>query len=352
MRKRTTIKDIAALANVSLGTVHCALAGKPGVSEATRRRILALAKKHDYTPNAVAASLNRRTINIGAALPEPSEENRFYFPFIWRGVRDCLESQVDFNINLVELPYRKDSDGREEEIARLARRGELDGLVTVVHMDAFGEAPIGRFADLKIPIALVGSDLPSSGRLCCVQSNYDVVGRVSAEIVSRRIPADGAVLICAGHVGLASNYLTIAAFDAYMHENGLCNPVYKINNEAFNDESRDRIRRELETRPEIAACIGVNARGSVMMAQALVASGRAGKVVAVGSDLFDENIAFLKDGVFTNLIFKNPRRQAFLAARVLADRLARGVLPEHDVLYVNSEVVFQSSLPMYPDGSF
>ena len=354
MSKRITIKDIAALAGVSLGSVHCALAGKAGVGENTRRRILDIAKKHNYTPNAVAASLKRRTLNIGAAFPAPNEQNYggFYYPFLWKGVRDCLRSQADFNINLVELPYEKDTAGRDGEIARLVRNGKLDGIVTVVYMDAFGKEPVAHFSGLGIPVALVGSDFPGSGRLCCVQPNYVVVGRTLAELVTNQISEDGAVLIFAGHVGLASNYLTIAAFDAYMHENSRFNPVYKINYEAFGEEGRDRIRHELETRPEIAACIGINARGSVMLGQALAASGRAGEVVAVGSDLFEENIAFLRDGVFTNLLYKNPRRQAYLAARILADHLARGINPAESVAYVNSEIIFRSSLPMYPDGSF
>ena len=36
MSKRITIKDIAERAGVSIGSVHCALYGKPGVGDATR----------------------------------------------------------------------------------------------------------------------------------------------------------------------------------------------------------------------------------------------------------------------------------------------------------------------------
>ena len=41
MSKRITIKDIAERAGVSIGSVHCALYGKPGVGDATRERIRA-----------------------------------------------------------------------------------------------------------------------------------------------------------------------------------------------------------------------------------------------------------------------------------------------------------------------
>jgi LacI family transcriptional regulator len=88
VKRRVTIKDIATQAGVSLGTVHCALAGKAGVSEATRRRILEIARKNDYRPNSLVASLKRKAINIAAAFPGATEENRFYFSPVWNGVRN------------------------------------------------------------------------------------------------------------------------------------------------------------------------------------------------------------------------------------------------------------------------
>lgn len=350
MVKRATIKDIAEQAGVSLGTVHCALAGKAGVGEATRRRILEIARNVDYRPNAVAASLKRKAVRIAAAFPRPTEENRYYFPHVWRGVRDYLQSQRDFNVSLVEVPYRNRLDSREEELSRLLDDGGLDGLLTVGFTDDFGQASLVRFAEAGVPVVLVGDDMPQSGRRCCVQPNYEMDGRILAELLSRQVSADGSILICAGNAAMPSHYLIVAGFDAYMHENGLDNPVYKIHTESFGDEGHLRIARELERQPGVEACVAVNARGSVMLGRALVESGRAGRMIAVGSDLFKENAAFLRDGVFTNLLHKNPYHQAQMAAKILVDCILRDYEPPRGVLFVGSEVVFHSALPMYASG--
>ena len=58
MKRRVTIKDIAAEAGVSLGTVHLALSDKPGVGAVTRERIRRIAKEMDYHPNTVAEKSN------------------------------------------------------------------------------------------------------------------------------------------------------------------------------------------------------------------------------------------------------------------------------------------------------
>lgn len=65
-----------------------------------------------------------------------------------------------------------------------------------------------------------------------------------------------------------------------------------------------------------------------MLGWALEETGRAGKVMAVGSDLFDESKDFLRRGTFQNLVQKNPFAQAYMATRFLSDYLLRDVLPE------------------------
>src|SRR5689334_21272966 len=56
-RPRVTIADIAKQAGVSPGAVSFALNGRPGVSEATRERILAVARANNWQPNTAARAL-------------------------------------------------------------------------------------------------------------------------------------------------------------------------------------------------------------------------------------------------------------------------------------------------------
>jgi LacI family transcriptional regulator len=135
MEKRTTITDIAKRAGVSIGTVHCALSGKPGVSEETRRRISDLAKQMDYRPNAVAASLKRRTIRIAAAFPGPTEESRYYYTFISQGLRETIRSRSDYNRSLVEVPFYMGPNSQGNELSALLETEQIDGLITTGYTD-------------------------------------------------------------------------------------------------------------------------------------------------------------------------------------------------------------------------
>lgn len=91
--ERVTIKDVAARAGVSKGAVSLAFNHKPGVSEATRERIFAVARELGWTPSATARSLSSRRVDIiGLALCRPARLlglEPFYMDFI-SGIESVL----------------------------------------------------------------------------------------------------------------------------------------------------------------------------------------------------------------------------------------------------------------------
>ncbi|WP_435053464.1 LacI family DNA-binding transcriptional regulator [Kitasatospora phosalacinea] len=70
MQRRVTIRDVAARAGVSAGAVSLALNDRPGVSDATRRRIVEAARELGWSPNLAARSLAQgdRVHTVGMAL--------------------------------------------------------------------------------------------------------------------------------------------------------------------------------------------------------------------------------------------------------------------------------------------
>lgn len=68
---RATIKDVAALAGVSISTVSRTLSGKMFVEPATRERVMSAVKELNYEPNMIARGLKERKTNtIAVVIPE------------------------------------------------------------------------------------------------------------------------------------------------------------------------------------------------------------------------------------------------------------------------------------------
>lgn len=358
MAKRVTIKDVAVKAGVSLGTVHLALSDKTGVSDKTREKIRALAKEMDYHPNAAAASLKRKTIRLAICFPEMEGDNRFYYPQLWNGINACQETMTDYNISFRKFDYPEDwretrRGGKEipslQELTNLIEAGEVDGLLLHGNRCPFPQEQLRGYVDRGVTLALVDTDLPDSGRLCCVAADYDSIGRTLAELVLGRIPSCGSIFMCAGKAEYPSHSLIVEGFEAYMAENGHGNLVYKEHSNNVNEKSYVNILEHVK-RPDVAAVCSVSSRSTLMLGRALEETGRAGKVMAVGSDLFEESKDFLRRGIFQNLVQKNPFAQAYMATRFLTDYLLRDMQPD-ELFVVGSQIVFRSNLNLFEKNS-
>lgn len=352
LEKRITIKDIAQLAGVSIGSVHCALNDKPGVSETTRKKIIRVANEHGYKPNVIAASLKRKPLKIAAAIPALTGENKFYYNAIWEGVSDCINTLGDYNIELISAPYYDSQQNSQiMEMQNLMERNDINGLISVGYTPTKGLISLQQAKDKHVPIVLVGNDVPDSERLCCVLPNYLMVGRTMAELMIHQLPKDSPILICAGFVQIPSNYLIVEGFQSYMKDHGFTNPVHIVHSSMEGEEANMRARKVLNDIP-IKGCIAVTSRTSAMLAKALVELKPGKDYFCIGMDLFQENIQALREGVFNNLIHNNPYKSAYMATKILVEYLLKESRPIMDTLYVGSEVVFQSNLPMYENGYY
>ncbi len=62
--RRVTIRDVARASNTSISTVSVALAGRPGVSDETRARVLGVANRLGWRPDRRASNLRRQDVRL------------------------------------------------------------------------------------------------------------------------------------------------------------------------------------------------------------------------------------------------------------------------------------------------
>lgn len=101
--ERIRIKDIAKLADVSVGTVDRVIHGRSGVSEASRKRVEEILKQLDYQPNMYASALASNKKYAFACLL-PQHEKGEYWTDVETGIYDAVETYSDFNV-AVQISY-------------------------------------------------------------------------------------------------------------------------------------------------------------------------------------------------------------------------------------------------------
>ncbi len=123
--ERVTLPDIARMAGVGLGTASRALRDAPGVSPATRDRVLAVAEQMSYVVSPQASSLRRGTTGrIAVVVPHL---DRWFFGAVVTGLQGVLrEAGLD-----VLLYGVGDLHDRRDFFERLPARRQVDAVVVV-----------------------------------------------------------------------------------------------------------------------------------------------------------------------------------------------------------------------------
>jgi DNA-binding LacI/PurR family transcriptional regulator len=127
MKPRVTIVDVARDAGVSIATVSAALNNRSGVSEPTRKRIVATADQLGWSPSLRGRSLSqKRAFNVGLVIQRSSSviaSDPFFAGFI-SGIEAVLEDD-GYALVLQVAPTRERA---VERYRRLATDNRVDGV--------------------------------------------------------------------------------------------------------------------------------------------------------------------------------------------------------------------------------
>lgn len=148
----TTIREIAALAGVSGGTVSRVMNGKPGVGPETRARVLALISEHDFHGDSTARQLSRgRSDSLGIVFPLQVSEVVMHpvYPELLGAISDATQ---DAGLDVI-LFTTNESRGIDHVIDSVKRK-RVDGLILPA---ASSDDPlVARVRASGIPTVLVG----------------------------------------------------------------------------------------------------------------------------------------------------------------------------------------------------
>jgi len=152
LRPRATIRDVAALAGVSLKTVSRVINGESGVSAELTARVRAAAERLDFRPNLGARSLRRsdgKTATIGLLLEDVSNP---FSAAIHRAIENVARAR---GVAVFTASVDEDPD-REQALVRALVARRVDGLVMV---PAGGDQSYLR-SEVRAGLSLVFLDRP------------------------------------------------------------------------------------------------------------------------------------------------------------------------------------------------
>ena len=163
-----SLAEISRICGVSLGATSKALSGKPGVSEATRQRVLSVAAQRNYRPNRLVHAIQRgRSMTVGLTCGD------FHGDFGGRIVEGML--QVLYQAHYDPLVINWDLCVHEgEKVLRTFAERRVDGLLMFPPADQPSQDYLLELKNMRRPIVVI--DQVFAGCEC-----YDFVGSQDAE---------------------------------------------------------------------------------------------------------------------------------------------------------------------------
>jgi LacI family transcriptional regulator len=341
----TSLKDIAAKAKVSIGTVDRVLHNRGRVSEATRSRVQRIVQELDYRPNIHARNLSLdKVFRFAVIMPRFSQDSE-YWRFPAKGIdKACRELEM-YKVSANYFLFDRYSDASFGRAFREALRSKPDGLLIAPVLSRKAEElvpsiPQGLpyvFFDSTVPgtqcLTFIGQDPFQSGMLAAslLQSIGGGEGNIA---VIKVLPDDFHISerIRGFFKGInGSVMMTARLFEVDSHRGEA----------AFADVVADIVK-------ELAPLKGmfVSNAWTHAVARSVQAVSVANGVTIIGYDLVPKNLQYLEQGLIGFLISQCPSTQGYEGIYSLYEHVVLRQTVKHTIM-VPIDILTKNNVKYY-----
>lgn len=311
-----TIKEIARLADVSIGTVDRVIHNRGRVSKETEKRIRQIIENLNFKPNVFARNLKlSKTFNLGILMPYPHQDSK-YWEMPARGIRRASEELASHKVTVSFFHYDKYSEISFQQVNQQIENRKLDGLlVAPVISRVFGsfleQLPENLpyvFFDSIIPggkcISYIGQDSYQSGVLAGKLMGLLLKDAPDSTVaVVEFFPTDSVIEARA------------SGFDYYTGDRSqtltrLKTKTYHVD-EKLGDEGIEILARRMISEHNDLRGIFVTYAATYKFARFFQEMAPEKDIHIIGYDPVEENIKYLKSGAIDFLISQMPERQGY-----------------------------------------
>jgi LacI family transcriptional regulator len=340
----TTIKDIAELAGVSVGTVDRALNNRGRISPEAKKRIESIAAKLNYRKNKVAKSLANRKLNLKIAVILHIHSNEF-FGEVLQGIEQARTEIVDFGISM-EVYRCKEFDPHDQLrlIDRaLSERANAIVIVPINHPEIIKR--LHRLHEEHIPFILLASVLEDVTCFSAVRCDYARSGWMAGGLL--RLISGGACKALAffPSFSMLGHRQRMESFRSYLEKRCPAVNLEKIIELPGDSFDAYRIvREELLSHPQVNHIVynGVHSEAGI---KAIENSGR--QMQSIFFDFSPPIKQALIEGKISAAILQQPEQQGYRAIMALFNYFTANITPS-ELTIVESYILLKESLEELP----
>lgn len=343
--KRIGVRELAQIANVSLGTVDRALNGRKDISETTRQRILQIAEQYGYRPNltARALSVGQSSIRIGVCIPR---EIHYFYDQVRDGIMEESQKIPHFEPEILYSPVKGLGSKATKKIRELME-SDVQALI-ITPSNPTEMVPLIEEAEKErnIRVISVATDDSLSCRSSSVCVDPRLNGGLAAELMAKVVPASAEVAVVTGIVSTEDNGQKVNAFcKKFPIDCPGGTIVQVIEGHEEEEETYKKTLRVLRKHPDLAG-IYVSTVNCIPVCKAVEAQKRSGRIKVIATDLFLQAVPYFTNGTLTASIYQDPYRQGQIAVQLIVDHFMYGAaFPKAS--YLNPSIALRANLGLF-----
>lgn len=354
MEQQLTIRRIAELAGVSVGTVDRVLHNRGRVSPEAVAAIRSVLDSQSYKYNlhtsAVAFKKTKKTLWIVIGIP--SSVKGEYWDLIKKGLDKAFAEYSDFSIKSQYVYFDQFNSLSCKEAFELISTLPCSAVILGTTFVEETRNLCNNLNSRHIPYVFVDGNVPGTKPVACYMADQTTCGRLLARLIDVLTPEGSEVAaMLPRRVGdrMSNNSsIRLEAIRSYFREDG----EKKVLKEFYFpvDESetiQDTISVFLESNPLVKGIAVIISTG-YLISDALATAGI--KNVRIGGfDVTEENSRCVNEGTLDFLINQHPETQSFNAVQCLLHYILYGVPDSQLQTNLPIDIVFKENLPYWHD---
>ncbi|AEJ18227.1 LacI family DNA-binding transcriptional regulator [Gracilinema caldarium] len=329
-----TVKEIAKLAGVSIGTVDRVLHGRGRVSPETKARIEEIIKKSGFTPNPIARGLKRsRPFAFVALLPQRDQDSG-YWGQGYGGLQSASEELSPLGIKTIFIEYDRYNPASFHDAVYQFNKLHCDGLLLPPIMPEESRVFVESIQG-KIPYIYYDADLPGTEPLCVIGQDAFRGGMLAGRLAQLLACGKrGAFGILVAHQEDYHILRRRDGFYEYAHQHGL--KVFQQQGVDLEhpEAASTLIKNLLDTHEDLLG-VFVTSASAHRIAEAAREIRKNNHFIIIGYDLVPENHRLLQEGALDAIISQRPETQA-----------RRGLLQLYRAIVLGKSIPKREEIPL------
>lgn len=185
--------------------------------------------------------------------------------------------------------------------------------------------------EAKIPVVLIDSMIADSGKpyyQSFLATDNALAGELCAKQMIAKVGTTGKIAIMSYVAGAGSELGRVGGFRKYIEANSKLQIVGPFYSQSQMATALNQTTDVLASNGDLKGIFGANEPTAVGMGRALVQSGKAGKVVALGFDGNEDLQKFVKDGTLEATAVQGSYQMGFQGVKTVADVLGGKKVPK------------------------